>query len=164
MVDRVPVISRDLVASIPRLEEVTEAIGRFRLRYDGLGAPTGAPSGEDLPLAARILRVAADFDEGMSQRPSVQDTISVMRTNSGAYDPRVLKALIRCHDAPETAGAPREIDVAELRDGMVIFDDVLSSEDILLISRGTVVTEPLIQRLENYANQGRVGRLIRVQG
>ena len=57
---------------------------------------------------------------------------------AGAYDPRVLDALARCHD-------------------------VLASEDILLISRGTVVTEPLILRLENYANQGRVGRLIRIR-
>jgi response regulator RpfG family c-di-GMP phosphodiesterase len=163
MVDRVPDISRDLVASIPRLEEVAEAIGRFRLRYDGLGAPIGAPSGEDLPLAARILRVATDFDEGMSRRPSVQDSISVMRGNAGAYDPRVLDALARCHEASETSGAPRDVDVQELRNGMVIFDDVFSTEDLLLISRGTVVTEPLILRLENYANQGRVGRVIRVQ-
>ncbi|MGZ4622222.1 MAG: HD domain-containing phosphohydrolase [Blastococcus sp.] len=164
MVDRVPAISRDLVASIPRLEEVAEAIGRQRIRYDGLGAPVGAPHGDDLPLAARILRVAVDFDEGMAQRPSVQDTISVMRANAGAYDPRVLQALVRCHDAPEAGGPPREIDVEELRNGMVIFDDVLTTEDILLISRGTVVTEPLIMRLETYANQGRVGRLIRVRG
>jgi response regulator RpfG family c-di-GMP phosphodiesterase len=164
MVNRVPDISRDLVESIPRLEEVAEAIGRFRLRYDGLGAPIGAPSGEDLPLAARILRVAADFDEGMSQRPSVQDSLNVMRANAGAYDPRVLEALVRCHAAPETAGAPREIAVEQLRSGMVIFDDVFSSEEILLISRGTEVTQPLILRLENYANQGRLGRRIRVRG
>jgi response regulator RpfG family c-di-GMP phosphodiesterase len=164
MVNRVPDISRDLVASIPRLEEVAEAIGRFRLRYDGLGAPIGAPSGEDLPLAARILRVAADFDEEMSQRPSIQDSLTVMRANAGAYDPRVLEALVVCHEAPVGEGAPREMDVEELRSGMVIFDDVFSSEDLLLVSRGTVVTEPLILRLENYANQGRVGRLIRVRG
>jgi response regulator RpfG family c-di-GMP phosphodiesterase len=164
MVDRVPDISRDLVASIPRLEEVAEAIGRFRIRYDGLGAPLGAPSGEDLPLAARILRVAADFDEEMSQRPSVQDSLNVMRANAGAYDPRVLEALIRSHATPEPEGTPRETDVEQLRSGMVIFDDVLSLDDILLISRGTVVTEPLILRLENYANQGRVGRRIRIRG
>ena len=47
---------------------------------------------------------------------------------------------------------------------MEIFDDVFSSEDILLVSRGTVVTEPLILRLENYARQRRVGRLIRIRG
>jgi hypothetical protein len=47
---------------------------------------------------------------------------------------------------------------------MVIFDDVLTTEDILLISRGTEVTEPLILRLENYVSQGRVGRRLRVQG
>jgi response regulator RpfG family c-di-GMP phosphodiesterase len=163
MVDRAPTISRDLVASIPRLEEVAEAIGRFRLRYDGLGAPIGAPIGEDLPLAARILRVATDFDEEMSRRPSVQDSIGVMRADAGAYDPRVLAALAGCHEASESSGAPRDVDVHELRNGMVIFDDVFSSQDLLLISRGTVVTEPLILRLENYANQGRVGRMIRVR-
>jgi hypothetical protein len=78
-------------------------------------------------------------------------------------DELVLQALVRCHDAPDTAGAPRGIDVDELRNGMVIFDDVFTSEDVLLISRGTVVTEPLILRLQNYANQGRVGRLIPVR-
>jgi hypothetical protein len=41
---------------------------------------------------------------------------------------------------------------------------VLSSENIVLVSRGTVAVEPLILRLENYSNQGRVGRLIRLRG
>jgi hypothetical protein len=47
---------------------------------------------------------------------------------------------------------------------MIIFDDVLTSEGVLLISRGTVVTEPLVFRLENYVRQDRVGRTVRVQG
>src|ERR1700712_1562360 len=71
MADRVPGISRDLVATIPRLEGVSEAIGCYRARYDGRGSASQGPCGDDLPLAARILRVAADFDSGMSQRPSV---------------------------------------------------------------------------------------------
>jgi hypothetical protein len=47
---------------------------------------------------------------------------------------------------------------------MVIFDDVLTTEGLLLISRGTVVTDALVLRLENYARQDRVGRRIRVEG
>jgi hypothetical protein len=45
---------------------------------------------------------------------------------------------------------------------MVVFDDVLTTDDVLLISRGTVVTDTLVLRLENYVGQGRVGRRIRV--
>ncbi|MCU1667903.1 MAG: response regulator receiver [Blastococcus sp.] len=162
MAERVPVISQELVASIPRLEGVAEAIRCFRTRYDGKGAPVGATVGEDLPLAARILRVAVDFDAGMAQRPSVQDTMAVLRADAGAYDPRVLDALVRCHAVPGHP-ATQEADVADLEPGMVIFDDIYTIDSLLLISRGTVVTEPLIRRLENYVSQGRVGHRILIQ-
>jgi hypothetical protein len=108
--------------------------------------------------------VASDFDAGVSQRPSVQATISALRADEGAYDPRVLEALAACHDLPDDQGPPRDIDVDDLEPGMVVFDDVLTTDGVLLISRGTVVTDALVLRLENYARQGRVGRRIRVQG
>jgi hypothetical protein len=47
---------------------------------------------------------------------------------------------------------------------MVVFDDVYTTEGVLLISRGTEVTDALILRIENYAGQkGAEGRL-RVHG
>jgi response regulator RpfG family c-di-GMP phosphodiesterase len=164
MAGRVSQVSRDLLAAIPRLESVAEAVGWHRARYDGQGSALGTPSGDDLPLAARILRVAADFETGMAQRPSVQATISALRGDAGAYDPRVLEALAACHDVSDVSGPPQDVDVADLKPGMVVFDDVLTTDDVLLISRGTVVTDTLVLRLENYVGQRRVGRLIRVQG
>jgi response regulator RpfG family c-di-GMP phosphodiesterase len=164
MADRVPEISRDLVATIPRLEDVAEAIGCHRARFDGGGSALRTPRGEDLPLAARVLRLAVDFDAGMSQRPSVQATISALQADAGAYDPRVLAALVSCHDVPLTQGPPRDVDVLHLEPGMVVFDDVPTTDGVLLISRGTVVTDALIFRLENYARQDRVARHIRVEG
>jgi response regulator RpfG family c-di-GMP phosphodiesterase len=165
MAARVPGISRDLVAAIPRLEGVAEAIGWQRARYDGHANGLGVPAGEALPLAARILRVAADFDAGMSQRPSVQATIAALRADAGAYDPAVLEALARCHDdAPDAGGAPREVAVMDLSPGMVVFDDIFTTDDVLLIGRGTVVTEALIGRLENYIDHHRVRGPFRMQG
>ena len=161
---RVPAVSRDLVAAIPRLESVAEAIGWQRARYDGVGSALGVPSGQDLPVAARILRVAADFDAGTSQRPSVRDTIRALQADAGAYDPAVLDALARSHAVTESEMPPRNLRLEDLAPGMVVFDDVLTADDVLLIGRGTVVTEPLIQRLENYARQGRVSDCIRVRG
>jgi response regulator RpfG family c-di-GMP phosphodiesterase len=164
MVSRVPGISRDLVSTIPRLEDVAEAIGWHRARFDGEGSRPGVPRGDDLPLGARILRLAADFDAGMSQRPSVQATISALCGDAGAYDPHVLAALVNCHRAPDTQDPPRDVDVDDLEPGMVVFDDVFTVDGVLLISRGTEVTDALVLRFENYAQQNRVHRQIRVQG
>lgn len=164
MADRVPEVSRKLVDAIPRLEAVAEAIAWQRVRFDGRMAPPAAPRGADLPLAARILRVATDFDLGTSQRPSVHDTLTAMNGDAGAYDPRVLEALIGLHGAEELPGEPREIHIDDLEPDMVIFDDILTTDGVMLISRGTVVTDPLILRLENYISQNRVGSRMRVQG
>jgi hypothetical protein len=46
---------------------------------------------------------------------------------------------------------------------MVIFDDVYTTDGVMLISRGTVVTDALVLRLENYASQGRVQRRLLVE-
>jgi response regulator RpfG family c-di-GMP phosphodiesterase len=161
---RVRDISRDLVAAIPRLEAVAEAIGWQGARFDGRGAAPGVPTGLDLPLAARILRVAADFEAGRAQRPAVADTINLMRADPGPYDPRVLDALVRAHEVQELQAPPVELAVGDLEEGMVIFDDVMTSDGVLLIGHGSVVTESLILRLENFGRQGRIGGPVRVAG
>lgn len=162
MAARVPEISRDLVAAIPRLETVAEAIGWQRARYDGRGSAAGVPAGGDLPLGARVLRVAADFEAGRTQRPAPVDTLNAMRADAGAYDPQIFDALVRAHDVEELAAPPVEIAIEDLEEAMVIFDDIMTSDGLLLIGRGTVVTESLILRLENFSAQGRVSGPVRV--
>ena len=43
-----------------------------------------------------------------------------------------------------------------------IFDDIHTVDGLLLVSRGTVVTDALIYRLENYISQGRVEPRMRI--
>lgn len=164
MVERVPQLSRDLVAAIPRLETVAEAIGWQTARFDGTGSRLGVPSGEDLPLAARILKVALDFDRGMSQQRSVQRTIAGLHADAGAYDPAVLDALARTHDSAGPGLAPQDVSIDGLAPGMVVFDDVVTETGLLLVGRGMEVTAALVERLENFAAQGRIGSTVRVTG
>ncbi|MGY1856885.1 HD domain-containing phosphohydrolase [Modestobacter sp. SYSU DS0290] len=160
MVGRIPQVSRDLVGRIPRLEHVADAIGWQPARYDGRESGPGVPVGADLPIGSRILKVAVDFHKGLDQRPSVQDTIAALRADAGAYDPVVLDALISCHETEGDAPVPYEVTVPELRPGMVVFDDVATTSGVLLVGRGTIVTEPLVQRLENFLQQEQItGRL-----
>ncbi|MGY2079284.1 HD domain-containing phosphohydrolase [Modestobacter sp. SYSU DS0657] len=166
MLDRVPALSRDLVAPIPRLESVADAIGWQPARFDGAGSGPGVPAGAALPVASRIMKVAVDFHRGLSQRPSVADTIAVLRADEGAYDPVVLDALARSHELHDDATpvAPREVAVSDLEPGMVVFDDVSTVTGVLLVGRGAVVTEPLIQRLTNFLRNEPVARRLLVTG
>ena len=57
-----PLVGRDLLKNIPRLEGVAEIIGYQEKRFDGTGTPPDARRGKSIPLGSRILKVALDFD------------------------------------------------------------------------------------------------------
>ena len=57
-----PSIGRELVANIPRLESVAEIIGSQQKCFDGSDTQADTPAGKEIPLGARILKVAIDYD------------------------------------------------------------------------------------------------------
>lgn len=154
MLAKVPGTSQDLLANIPRLENVVAAIGHQRLRYDGMGGPPEAPRGDDIPLVSRVLRVALDFDTLRSQRLPPVAAIARLRSAEGDYDPAVLDAWEALHAVEGVAEElPVQVAVAELRTGMVLMEDVHNTAGMLLLGRGNVVTEAVIRRLENHVRQ-----------
>lgn len=154
MLARVPEVSQSLLASIPRLQGVVTALGQQRLRYDGAGRPPGAPAGQDIPLVSRILRVATDFDTLRSQRVPALAAIERLRQARGAYDPAVLDAWQSLHIVDgDATDVPVEVSLADLRPGMTLMDDVVNGQGMLLLGRGSVVTETVVRRLENHIRQ-----------
>lgn len=163
MADKVPSASEQLVGRIPRLEPIAEAIGCQRARFDGEGARPGTPVGEDIPLTARILRVAVDFDAAMSRRPAPQAAITHLYSDTGAYDPTVLEALARCHDVSKDVAPPVSVSFEDLQPGMVVVEEVVSDRGVILVGRGTSVTAPMLQRLENFLRHDGISGAILVQ-
>jgi response regulator RpfG family c-di-GMP phosphodiesterase len=154
MLAKVPSTSQNLLVNIPRLENVVAAIGHQRLRYDGAGRPPEAPRGDDIPLVSRILRVALDFDMLRSQRLPPMAAIERLRSVEGDYDPAVLDAWEALHAVEGVAEElPVQVAVADLRTGMVMMEDVHNTNGMLLLGRGSVVTETVIRRLENHVRQ-----------
>jgi response regulator RpfG family c-di-GMP phosphodiesterase len=164
MTERVPAESARLIAHVPRLDRVAAAISLHRARYDGAGADPTTPSGDELPLASRILRVALDFDAFMSPRPASQAAIAKLDGDPGAYDPDVLAALRRCYAVGGVDAEPVKIEVAQLRPGMVLAEDVLTDRGLVLVGRGTAVTEPLLHRLENFGRLEGITSPVLVEG
>lgn len=71
-------------------------------RYDGTGYPDNLAN-EDIPLEARIMAAARDFDALVSEAEKAGEDVrslevlGSMREDEGVYDPRVLDACERAH-------------------------------------------------------------------
>jgi response regulator RpfG family c-di-GMP phosphodiesterase len=152
MVGAVPAVSEKLIRTIPRLEGLAAAIGQQRLRYDGHLSRPGQPVGDDLPIAARLLHFAVDVDTMRSQRLPVLAALDRMRKDAGSYDPRILAVWERSVEGQGALGeaVPVTVEFHELTPGMVLLEDVLSARGVVLLGRGSSVTEALLQRLRNH--------------
>ncbi len=151
-----PGVGRDLVANIPRLEEVAEIIA-FQDRPFQVDADGACP----VPLGARVLKVALDFDTLCSSGLTELEAALRMRQTCGLYDPQVLEALAAIANVEETCEI-RLVGLHELVSGMVLADDVRTIGDVLLVCKGQEVSASLSQRLRNYARRVEIREPIRV--
>lgn len=150
MVARVPALSAQIVAAIPRLEHLAAAIGNQGVLPDPRTAcPDTDPA---LDLIPRMLKVAADFDFLTCGRLPAATAIRQLRDREGSYDPKVLAALELSQREEDDTEAPVEIPLEELTPGMIIAVDILTDRGALLVGRGTVATEAMVRRLRNHCD------------
>ena len=161
MLNAHPTVGRDLVANIPKLENVAEIIAYQQKRFDGSGIPADSVAGKDIPLGARILKVALDYDTlKWSGETDLQVAVELRRC-SRWYDPEVLAAMETVVGF-ETALEIQEIAAKDLTMHMIIAEDVTTTDGMLLVSKGQEVTLSLYQRLRNFANNKRIEEPMRV--
>jgi response regulator RpfG family c-di-GMP phosphodiesterase len=156
MVSRVPVVTRQLISKIPRMEGVLRILDTYRdasASEEGVGAPTPAPAG------AHVLRIAVDYAELEAQHSAPSVALGAMRSRD-LYD-RGLLDLFSGIVGVDTAPRVREICTEELRPGMTLAEDARTRGDQLLVASGQRVTERLIELLVNLG-PGQVREPLRV--
>ena len=155
MVDRLPQISEDLIADIPRLDEV-----RAILRHQNRHCEGTSESGEQ-PIGARILRAVVDLDAAESEGLPPVAALEALNQRAGWYDPEVLGTLGDCLETSRV-GEIVDMQVSELRSGLVLLDAVESSDGRLLVARGQEVSVGLLERLRNFARNVGVKEPLRI--
>lgn len=92
-----------LLDKIQGMSFLVPAVRHHGERWDGTGYPDGL-AGEDIPLEARVIAVANDFDlliERSSEKGedlSTKDAVAQLTAEGQAkYDPKVLEALLTAH-------------------------------------------------------------------
>jgi response regulator RpfG family c-di-GMP phosphodiesterase len=149
MVDRSPEVAEALIAPIPRMAPVADAIHYSRKGFDGSGPPDDGVAGETIPLGGRLLRLVSDYDALLMQGSSPAAAFTMIRSQAGCYDPMLLEAFAQTTGSAGDAEI-REVRVAGLIAGMVLAADAESVSGLVLVRAGQEVTTGLIARLRNY--------------
>jgi diguanylate cyclase (GGDEF)-like protein len=93
------VIGERILAAAPSMKSVAEFVRATHERFDGGGYPDGV-SGEEIPMAARIISVCDAYDAMVSGRPyrpavSHQQALVELRRCAGTqFDPQVVDAFV----------------------------------------------------------------------
>jgi response regulator RpfG family c-di-GMP phosphodiesterase len=160
-VERHPIIGQAILMALEPLQKTAQLIRHHHENFDGTGYPDRL-SGTRIPLGARILAVANDYDGLLSGTllddvMPVADARAYIQARRGTrYDAVVVDALFEVLDAKEGGdGLVRELrlEVGQLVPGMVLSRDLLSSEGVLLLTKGYCLNESMVRKLTVFVQE-----------
>ncbi len=140
-----------LVANIPRLGGVAELIRKQRLLTESLSRQ---------PVAVRILNMVMEFLE-LEKQTGIHSALTIIKNKANVYGIDLINTL------QETVGTRsghvlRSLGISELREQMVLDEDVLTVDNLLLCKKGQELNDVLIMRLVNYGRSCGVKEPIKV--
>jgi response regulator RpfG family c-di-GMP phosphodiesterase len=153
VLSRVPEIGSNLLRHIPRLQDVAEIILYMNKNYNGSGYPPTQVSGDQIPLGARILRVASDFQDLLPKKRSRDEVVADMKNRMAWYDPVVVEILEQVMLEEHTEGdsdEPRRLPVASLRVGHMLSKGIFTVDGLLVVPEGTVLRASHMEKMRNF--------------
>ena len=151
--EQYPLLGADLLSKIPRLENIVDGIRYQEKHFNGEGIPRDKVKGADIPFGSRLLKVLLDFERCKKAGLNNHSALESLRKQNERYDPEILEALIHVFKV-ETPLKPVEVKVRELRDGMVLFQDVKSKTGNLIVNAGQEITPAVRHVINNFSHQG----------
>jgi response regulator RpfG family c-di-GMP phosphodiesterase len=125
-------------------------------RFDGQGFPDRL-SGFNIPLGARILALASDYDDLqtgmlMQRRLRPDEAIpAIMQARGSRYDPQVVSAFQEIISGKPTEAPPElELRPEKLLAGMVLSRDLITADGFLLLSAENRLDERTIRQIVDF--------------
>lgn len=158
---RHPAHAAQLLTPLSDLKGAGELIAAQLERFDGNGHP-GRLAHDAIPLGARILALASDFDNmlsgGLTRRElSEEEARALVEKNRGKrYDPNVVDALLAVLDATAAEmrlgakTAERKVGVRELQAGMVLSRDLITPSGLMMLSAQHVLDDRMIHKIVEF--------------
>jgi hypothetical protein len=150
MVARLPELTDNLLAHIPRLEVVRIILANVQEPYRQ-SACIEPPGEAHIALrGAPLLRVAIRFDSLTQRGMSNADAIAVLREQPAQFEIPLVAALGELYAAGADQYRVVEISLRGLAEGMVLAEDLVTRSGLLLVPRGCEITATSVERIRNY--------------
>ncbi|WP_369602017.1 HD domain-containing phosphohydrolase [Hahella sp. SMD15-11] len=150
-----PVHGENALTSVEELNRTARYIRHHCEYFNGSGFPDGL-KGEDIPLGARILRLARDYvglQTGLmlSQSLDHEGAVEYIGHHSKTlYDPQLVALFLKIRDKIKLDIAPAEEMMCRthaLKAGMVLTRDLMSDAGVLLVAKGQALNENIIDKI-----------------
>ncbi|MEI7842812.1 MAG: HD domain-containing phosphohydrolase [Gallionellaceae bacterium] len=155
-VSRHPLIAQTALMPLEKLTNAAEIISAHHEHFDGTGYPNGL-SGFAIPLGARILQVANDYDGAIygtllnARLTPMKAYTYIAESRGNRYDPSVVdafKALLSGAQAHQDVAL--EMRSTQLRSGMVLAKDLVGNDGLLLLGHDHVLNDALIAQMIHF--------------
>lgn len=154
-----PALSQDILSQIDTFRQAGIIIRGQMERFDGRGCPDGLKK-EEIHIGSRILAVCKAYDtlkNGRRKLP-LSEVVLWLKDESGTrFDPEVVDEFIGLLGewredeiggrTSNQKGAYERISIMEMRNGMVLAGPIVTNKGRLLVTKGTVLTEVLIDKV-----------------
>ena len=147
MIEQHPILGQELTAFSSSLEQVGKIIRAHHEHYDGSGYPDRLV-GENIPWLARLLAVAVAFASDPLTSPEAAEKIK--RAAGTKYDPEAVRVFLRALTLTNVTRKEREVQLAELRPGMVLARSIYTTYGLVLIPEGQQLNTTYIEKLLNH--------------
>ena len=155
IVEKHPITGQAILMGLEPLHKTGLFIRHHHEHHNGKGYPDGL-AGEQIPLGARVVAVANDYD-GLRSGALLGEELSpldarafLLERRGKRYDSAVVDACITALDARERGeGMVSELRLEPdaLRPGMVLSRDLLGQDGVLLLTKGYRLTEVLVRKI-----------------
>jgi len=149
MVDRAPALAQQLLAHIPRLEDVRALLEDMHRPWHRLPRATD-PASEIIAREAQLLRIAAAYDALESAGRTPADAHAALAADTGAYDPALVAALALLRTGAHAGRKSLAMAIAMLDAGMILEEELRLANGSLLAARGYEITSAFLERLANF--------------
>lgn len=154
-----PVIAQGLLMSLEPLQDVAFLIRCRHEHFDGSGYPDGLGT-STIPLGARILCAVDDYyglqiGSVLTEKLSAALAKKYLQDNcKKRYDPAVVAVLLEnivdvTVDKKETKKGASVVKTSGLKTGMVLIADLVSAGGLVLLPKGYIINDEVVQRISN---------------
>ncbi len=156
---RHPLEGETALMSMQNFGSVTKIVRQHHERVDGKGFPDGLVAGE-ICLGARILAAASVLDQlhhgalGDHRHQHEAACDLILAAADTRFDRKVSETLVKVWDEMQVAAQDDvELDALQLKEGMVLARDLLSSTGAVLLASGFVFDEKVVGQVTGYAKR-----------